>query len=118
MIKADAAEVYRAWTDGKALAQWFGDSIKAQVKDGGSFEDGAGNRGGYQRVRENKDLRFTWENPAFTAPSQVDVTFDGKSPGKTLLMVNHSRIQTRAEADGLRAAWGEALDRLKQQLEG
>lgn len=117
-IKAEAADVYRAWTDTKALAQWFGDGVKAQVEDGGSFKDGAGNRGSFQRVRENKDLRFSWENPAFSTPSLVDVTFDGKTPGKTLLMVNHSRIQTRAEADGLRSAWGEALDRLKQQLEG
>jgi hypothetical protein len=35
-----------------------------------------------------------------------------------MLMVNHTRIQTRAEADGLRAAWAEALDQLKGICEG
>ncbi len=38
--------------------------------------------------------------------------------GKTTLMVNHTPIQTRAEADGLRAAWAEALDQLKGICEG
>ena len=27
------------------------------------------------------------------------------------------RLQTRADADGLRRAWGEALDRLKSAVE-
>jgi hypothetical protein len=33
------------------------------------------------------------------------------------VQVTHDRIQTREEADGLRAGWGEALDRLKAYLE-
>ncbi len=33
--------------------------------------------------------------------------------GKTTINCYHKRIATRAEADGLRRAWGEALDRLK-----
>lgn len=37
--------------------------------------------------------------------------------GKCTVMITHDRLQTRAEADGLRAAWGEALGRLKALLE-
>ena len=37
--------------------------------------------------------------------------------GRTTVMVTHDRLQTREEADGLRAAWGEALDRLKKLVE-
>ncbi|MBL8230120.1 MAG: SRPBCC domain-containing protein, partial [Bryobacterales bacterium] len=56
------------------------------------------------------------ENPQHSA-SIVDVVFQAKGT-KTGVIVTHDRIQTRAEADGLRRAWGEALDRLKQMLEG
>ena len=68
-------------------------------------------------MRKNKDLRFTWENPAHTGGTIVDVAFQDKGKGKTLVTVTHDRIQTRAEADGLREGWGQALDRLKARLE-
>lgn len=32
-------------------------------------------------------------------------------------LVNHTRIQTRDEADGLRAAWAQTLDQLKASCE-
>ena len=41
-----------------------------------------------------------------------------KGKGRTGITLTHNRIQTRAEADGLRAAWGTAFDRLKSVLEG
>ena len=44
--------------------------------------------------------------------SQTDVMFQDNK-GKTLMNVMPSRVQTRDEADGLREAWGEALDKLK-----
>jgi uncharacterized protein YndB with AHSA1/START domain len=112
-LDADKDKVFAAWSDAKDLGQWFSPGIKAQVEDKGAYSDSNGNRGTYLRVRTDKDLRFTWENPAFSSASLVDVTFEDKGSGRTLLMVNHSRIQTRAEADGLRGAWGEALERLK-----
>ncbi len=45
------------------------------------------------------------------------VTFADKGKGKTLVTLMHNRIQNRTEADGLRAAWGAAFDKLKQMLE-
>ena len=80
--------------------------------------NGVGDRGTFLRVRLNKDLRFTFGNPDFSSESQVDVQFQDKGKGKTGLLVNHSRIQTRAEADALRVSWAEALDRLKAKCEG
>jgi uncharacterized protein YndB with AHSA1/START domain len=117
-IAASPAEVFAAWATSEGLSAWFGRSTKAEVKDGGRFENTDGDRGTFVRVRENKDLRFTFENGQFPAASQVDVQFQDKGKGKTGLLVNHSRIQTRAEADGLRAAWAEALGRLKAKCEG
>ncbi len=116
-IGAPPDQVYAAWANGGGLGKWFGET-KADVKDGGNFESKDGDRGSYLRVRENKDLRMTFENKNSSAPSQVDVQFQDKGKGKTGLLVNHSRIQSRAEADGLRNAWAEALTKLKAVCEG
>lgn len=112
-IAAPPAEVFKAWSGGAALSKWFGNETKADVRDGGTFESKDGDSGKYLRVRENKDIRMTFENKSFSAPTQVDVQFQDKGKGKTGLLVNHTRIQTREEADGLRAAWAKALDQLK-----
>lgn len=112
-VAAPPADVFKAWVNGAELSKWFGSGSKADVKDGGTFENKDGDKGTFLRVRQNKDLRMTFENPELSAPTQVDVQFQDKGKGKTGLLVNHTRIQTRAEADGLRAAWAQALDRLK-----
>ncbi len=49
-------------------------------------------------------------------PEPVEVKFQ-PSGAKTIVMVTIDRLQTRAEADGYRKAWGEALERLKSVLE-
>ena len=116
-IAAPPAEVYKAWSNSKDLSKWFGADTKADVKDGGSYETKEGDKGKFLRVRENKDIRMTFESKNSTAPTQVDVQFQDKGKGKTGLLVNHTRIQTREEADGLRAAWAEALDELKAYCE-
>ena len=116
-IAATVADVYAAWTDAAALAQWFGKKVKADVADGGKWADGDGNSGEYLRVRANKDLRFTFNHADAEAPTLVDVTIADKAKGKTGLTLMHQRIQNRQEADGLRNAWSQAFDRLKQHLE-
>ncbi len=115
-IAAPLEKLYAAWTDDALLSKWFGEATKADVSDGGSYSNNDGDCGTYKRVRPNKDLRFTWENPVHE-PSLVDVTFTDKGNGKTYLLVNLDRVQSRHEADGLRRAWGEAVDRLKALVE-
>ena len=73
-------------------------------------------RGTFKRIRENKDLRFTWVGETGDE-SLVDVVLTDKGGGKTGLLVNHDRLQTKAEADGIRRAWSEAIDRMKKHLE-
>jgi uncharacterized protein YndB with AHSA1/START domain len=117
-IAAPPNEVFKAWSGGAELSKWFGAATKAEVKDGGAFENKDGDKGKFLRVRENKDLRMTFENDGLSAPTLVDVQFQDKGKGKTGMLVNHTRLQTRAEADGFRAAWAEALDKLKSLCEG
>jgi uncharacterized protein YndB with AHSA1/START domain len=116
-IAAPPADVYKAWANAGDLNKWFGAGTKADVKDGGDYENKDGDKGKFLRVRANKDIRMTFENAGSTSPTQVDVQFQDKGKGKTGLLVNHTRIQTRAEADGLRAAWAAALDQLKTVCE-
>lgn len=116
-LAAPLSEVFKAWTDVKALNTWFGSKVKVKVADGGTFEDGDGNSGEYTRVRKDKDLRFTWTHPDAEASTLVDVAFSDKGKGKTGLMLNHQRIQNRNEADGLRRAWGQCFDLLKDFVE-
>jgi uncharacterized protein YndB with AHSA1/START domain len=116
-IGSPPAAVFKAWSSGAELSKWFGPATKAAVKDGGAFENKDGDKGTFLRVRENKDLRLTFETSGSSAPTQVDVQFQDKGKGKTGLLVNHTRIQTREEADGLRAAWADALDKLKTTCE-
>jgi uncharacterized protein YndB with AHSA1/START domain len=115
-VAAPLETVWELWASGPALSRWFGADTEADVTDGGSYRNADGDAGVFKRVRPNKDLRFTWENPAH-APSLVDVVFQDKGKGKTGVLVTHDRLQGRAEADGIRAAWGEALDRLKALAE-
>jgi len=117
-IAAPLEQVYKAWTDSALASRWLGAGMQAEVKDGGAYRNADGDCGKFLRVRENKDLRLSWENPAFSAPSLVDMALSDKGGGKTGLLLNHTRIQTRPEADGLRAAWGEAFNKLKAMLEG
>lgn len=116
-IAAPVDKAYAAWTAADGLNQWFSTRNKAEVSDGGHYSNADGDTGVFKRVRKNKDLRFTWENAAHTSPTLVDVVFQDKGKGKTGVMITHDRIQNREEADGLRAGWAQALDRLKSLLE-
>jgi uncharacterized protein YndB with AHSA1/START domain len=116
-ITAPADKAYAAWATSEGLNQWFSTENQAEVADGGRYSNANGDTGVFKRVRKNKDLRFTWENPVHTSPTLVDVVFQDKGKGKTGVMITHDRIQKREEADGLREGWAQALDRLKAVLE-
>ncbi len=115
-ISAPVAKTYATWIAPASFAEFFGDDGKQDVTEGGSIACSAGCKGTFTRIRPDKDLRFTWEHPGCTAPVTVDVMFQD-AKGKTLMNVMTSRIQTRAEADGLRDAWAGALTKLKALAE-
>ena len=114
-IATSPERVFDAFGDTSVLKSWFGDT-KTDFKEGGTFTSGDGNRGKYTKVTRPKTLRFVWEDEDPTAESTVELKLmpNGKKVG---LVLNHERIQTRARADGLRAAWIAAIEKLKQTLE-
>lgn len=109
-IAAPVEAIYAAWKDPGTVKEWYG-----EFKSDGTDE--SGNQADLVRDRENKDLRYTWQTAGVPHQTQADVTFQDKGKGKTLVTITHAKIQTREEADGLRNAWGHALDKLKSILE-
>ena len=95
----------------KSIAKPSGDvyrRLKSVLGDDGQAE--------MVRDREYKDLRYKWKTEGIATSTDVDIAFAEKG-GKTGITLTHNRIQTRAEADGLRAAWGELFTELKSDME-
>lgn len=100
----------------KAGAQAVYDAMAGGAMEGQPYADESGNTGTWVRLRSGKDIRLTWMTNGVKTQTTVDAAFTEKD-GKTGITLLHNRIQTREEADGLRAAWGEALSQLKAMLE-
>jgi uncharacterized protein YndB with AHSA1/START domain len=115
-IAAPVDRVYSLWTNPAAFGQMYGDDVKLDVAEGASFSCAGGTKATFTRIRPDKDLRFSWEHPGCSSTMTVDVQFQDNK-GKTLMNVMTSRIQTRGEADGLRNAWADFLNKLKAKAE-
>ena len=60
---------------------------------------------------ENKSIRFTWSDD-----TRVQFYFTAKGPDKCSLAVQHERLPAKADAERLKAWWGERLADLAGQL--
>lgn len=112
MVAAPVDKVFAAFATPGASA-WFDGTIGADH----SLTSNHGHTAKATRVRQDKDLRYVWQTEGIDNPTELDVMFAEKN-GKTGITLSHSRIQTREEADGVRAAWAEVLNKLKAKLEG
>lgn len=115
-VSANAATTWKALTTSAELAKWFGSGATMQAIEGGALKDKDGVAGKVTKVRPEKALVFTWEAD-WASGSTVEVLVQPKGD-KTGLVVNHTRIQTRADADAVREAWTLALNALKAHIEG
>ena len=68
------------------------------------------------RVRDGKDIKAKWTTPGGDGATELEVLL-APQPDKVGITLNHTRIQTREEADGLRRAWTAALDSVKRDCE-
>jgi uncharacterized protein YndB with AHSA1/START domain len=115
-IKAAPDACYAQFAAADQLDAWLGPGHALDFRDGGSLRNGDGNRATIRKLSPGKTIRLVWEQADAAPDTPVEVKFQ-PAGNKTTVMITHDRLQTRAEADGLRRAWGEALDRLKQRLE-
>ena len=115
-IKASPKDCYAAFATAKALDGWYGPKHEVDMRDGGQWRNGDGNRATIKKVNAGKNIRLIAEDEGLTLPAPVEIKFTPNGASCTV-MVSVERLQTRAEADGYRRAWGEALDRLKASVE-
>lgn len=115
-IAAKPQDVFAAFADTQKLAKWFAASPKQEFKEGGQFSNADGNRGVFKKINPGKVIKLTWEGERAAPGETVEVKLQ-PSGDKCSVIVTHDRIVGRDAADGLRAAWGTALDALKSLLE-
>jgi len=115
-IKSSASVCYAAFATAEALDRWFGPKHEVDFRDGGHWRNADGNRATIRKANAGKNIRLIAEDEGLTLPTPVEIKFEGKGD-KCTVMVSIERLQTRAEADGYRHAWSEALSRLKVVLE-
>ncbi len=116
-ITATLDVVFAAFADAQQLDRWLGAKTKLDFVDGGTFSNADGDKGSFKKIRANKDIKFSWERADLAPGTAVEVLFADKGKGKSGITLNHSRIQSRAEADRLREGWSAALEALKTLLE-
>jgi hypothetical protein len=111
-FKATPSELFPHFSTEEAFAAWVTGWAGAML-DGAPFRCGPCT-GAVARIRPEKDIRMSWSSPGF-GPSEVEIQFTVMG-AKTTVNIFHKRLATRDEADGLRRAWGDALDRLKSRI--
>ena len=116
-IQASAKDCYAAFATAKALDAWYGPKHEVDLRDGGFWKNADGNRATIRKATPGKNIRLIAEDTGLTLPTPVEIKF-APSGAKCTVMVSIDRLQTRAEADGYRRAWSEALTRLKTHVEG
>jgi uncharacterized protein YndB with AHSA1/START domain len=120
-IKASPQKCFAAFSNARDLDKWFGPRHDLELVEGGHWRNADGNRATIKKVTPGKSIRLMAEDEALTLPTPVEIKFESsgtKDTNRCTVMVSIDRLQTRAEADGYRRAWAEALDRLKAVVEG
>ena len=135
---APPERLWRAWTDAKALKQWWcppGESVSAaelDVRVGGGFRicfggaDGNAHEcaGTYKEVVKSVKLVFTWSWPRTTPEreSLVTILFNAKGGGpsgiRTELVFRHERFFDEKVRDDHKRGWSKLLEGLERYLAG
>jgi uncharacterized protein YndB with AHSA1/START domain len=111
-VAAKPETVYAALAD---CGWWLGPRSKADVREGGSFDDGDGHTGEFRKLAVSRAIRFTWQGCGHQEGELVEIKLTA-SGAKTSVVLTHDRLPDRQAADGMRAVWGAILDELKGKL--
>jgi uncharacterized protein YndB with AHSA1/START domain len=115
-IKAAPEACYAQFASAQALDGWLGAGHVLDFKEGGSLDNADGNRAAIRKISPGKTIKLLWQQADAAPDTPVEIKFQPAGV-KATVMITHERLQNRADADGLRRAWGEALERLKARLE-
>lgn len=66
-----------------------------------------------RRATRPRSIRITWVD----GKTHVEANFYAKGEARSLVSVQHSKLPDAEAAEGMKAYWGEALDRLRRVME-
>ena len=116
IIHAPLSRLWRAWSDADELSQWFTDEAAHDFRVGGRYSNSDGDTGEYLEIVPEELIRFTWEQPDYSAGGVVVVRFRAISEEVSEMMLEHEGIACDDESD-FRAGWTMAIDALVRYLE-
>lgn len=134
VVQSARAEVWRAWTDGTELTQWFGPGAHVELRAGGPYEilfmmdqppglqGGEGNQ--IQSFEPHRFLAFTWNAPPQFGPLRevrtwVRLELDDVAEGTRVTLIHYgwrSGKDWAAVYNYFDAAWGHVMQALTQYL--
>jgi Domain of unknown function (DUF4287)/Activator of Hsp90 ATPase homolog 1-like protein len=95
-IKAPLGRLFQAFADDEARSAWLS-------------ENGLTIR----TATPNKSMRVTWKD----GKSSLEISFLKKTGGKSLVVVQHSKLMNGTAATKMKAYWARSLDRLRAKLQ-
>ena len=66
-----------------------------------------------RKATPNKSMRVTWKD----GKTSLEINFYPKETGKSQVVVQHSKLPNATAATRMKTYWGEALDRLRANIE-
>ena len=94
-LPVDLHTLYSAWTDPDTRSRWLG---------GADFD--------VRVARAGKSLRVNWDGQS----ANLSVHFYKKTGGKSQVVVQHTKLASKAEVEKNRVQWKAALERLSATL--
>ena len=130
VIPAAAKEVFEAWLDSKALAQFMKPHpgmpeprVKTDAREGGRFEIVmlAGDKellhqGEYKTIQRYERLVFTWLSEFSLPSSVVSIDFEALGPGETRVTLHHEGLPNEESRDNHQGGWSHILDALATRV--
>jgi uncharacterized protein YndB with AHSA1/START domain len=124
VLKADARQVYRAFTNATVLREWFCDVATVSPVNGGriymAWDDGYYTSGYFLILKECKEVVFTWFGRGEPRETRVRLRIKAQKGG-SLLTLEHSHIGTGKAwapiAGEFQKEWEKSLENLASVLE-
>ena len=123
-IQAPTAVVYRAFTNGPGMGEWFADLVEADPQPGGRFyawwHGGFYTVGTYVEVEKDHRAVFTWHAKGEPAPTQVEIRITPQGEGAHLELIHSGLGEGEAwdrTAANFTREWTSSFSNLKSVLE-
>jgi hypothetical protein len=96
-LNTPLATLYKSFADRKNRSVWLDEQGLA-----------------IRKATTNKSMRVSWKD----GKTSLEINFYGKEPGKSQVVVQHSKLSDAKTAARMKTYWSKALDRLRENLKG